>query len=268
MTTIDSLSPQAPSDVVVRVPDTAPKKVAAAAGVARDAATDWARQPAHARAAPLHACAEAVAAATGELTDLVVREVGKPRGETGAGIGRGVAILRYFAQQALHPEDGVYPPADGVSLLHTRRRPHGVVGLITPWNFPVAIPLWKAAPALAFGNTVLLKPAPQSSAVALRLAELFAGALPHGVLTVLTGLGGTGEAIVDAADAVSFTGSVAAGQAVARRAVTRGIPVQCEMGGQNPPPSCCRTQTRTRPRRRSLRRRWGTPARNAARPAG
>ncbi|GAA3336423.1 aldehyde dehydrogenase family protein [Amorphoplanes nipponensis] len=233
MTTIESLSPQAPSDVVVRVPDTAPQQVAAAAGRARKAAADWARGPAHARAAALHACAEAVTAAAGELTDLVVREVGKPRGEAGAELGRGVAILRYFAQQALHPEGEVYPPADGVSLLHTRRRPHGVVGLITPWNFPVAIPLWKAAPALAFGNTVLLKPAPQASAVALRLAELFTGVLPDGVLTVLTGLGGTGEAVVDTTDAVSFTGSVAAGQAVARRAVTRGIPVQCEMGGQN-----------------------------------
>ncbi|MCA2216957.1 aldehyde dehydrogenase family protein [Jidongwangia harbinensis] len=233
MTTIESRSPQAPSDVVVRFPDTPAEQVAAAAGVARDAATGWARGPAHARAAALHACAEALAAATGELTDLVVREVGKPLGEAGAEIGRGVAILRYFAQQALYPEGEVYPPADGVSLLHTRRRPHGVVGLITPWNFPVAIPLWKAAPALAFGNTVLLKPAPQSSAVALRLAELFAGALPDGVLTVLTGLGGTGEAVVDTADAVSFTGSVAAGQAVARRSVARGIPVQAEMGGQN-----------------------------------
>lgn len=233
MTSIESRSPQAPSDLVVRAADTTPEQVAAAAGIAREAATGWAREPAHARAAALHACAEAVAAASGELTDLVVREVGKPLGEARAEIGRGVAILRYFAQQALHPEGEVYPPADGVSLLHTRRRPHGVVALITPWNFPVAIPLWKAAPALAFGNTVLLKPAPQSSAVALRLAELFAGALPHGVLTVLTGLGGTGEAVVDAADAVSFTGSVAAGQTVARRAVARGIPVQCEMGGQN-----------------------------------
>ncbi|HEX5205524.1 MAG TPA: aldehyde dehydrogenase family protein [Actinoplanes sp.] len=233
MTTIESHSPQAPSDIVVRVPDTSPEDVAAAAGAARAAAASWARGPAHARAAALHACAEALAAATGELTDLVVREVGKPVAEAGAEIGRGVAILRYFAQQALLPDGEVYPPADAVSLLHTRRRPHGVVGLITPWNFPVAIPLWKAAPALAFGNTVLLKPAPQSSAVAIRLAELFAGALPPGVLTVLTGLGRTGEAIVDTTDAVSFTGSVAAGQAVARRAVGRGIPVQCEMGGQN-----------------------------------
>ncbi|GAA0570490.1 aldehyde dehydrogenase family protein [Paractinoplanes ferrugineus] len=233
MTTIESRSPQAPSDLVVSVPDSSPETVAAAADAARVAATGWARGPAPARAAALHACAEALSAATGELTDLVVREVGKPRGEAGAEIGRGVAILRYFAQQVLHPEGEVYPPADGVSLLHTRRRPHGVVGLITPWNFPVAIPLWKAAPALAFGNAVLLKPAPQSSAVAIRLAELFAGALPEGVLTVLTGLGRTGEAIVDTTDAVSFTGSVAAGQAVARRAVGRGIPVQCEMGGQN-----------------------------------
>jgi alpha-ketoglutaric semialdehyde dehydrogenase len=233
MTTIESRSPQAPSDVVVRVPDTSAERVAAAAAAARQAAAGWAREPALARAAALHACAEAVAVASGELTGLVVREVGKPVGEARAELGRGVAILRYFAQQALQPEGEVFPPADGVSLLHTRRRPHGVVGLITPWNFPVAIPLWKAAPALAFGNAVLLKPAPQASAVALRLAELFAGALPQGVLTVLTGLGATGEATVDAADAVSFTGSVAAGQAVARRAVARGIPVQCEMGGQN-----------------------------------
>ena len=233
MTTIESRSPQAPSELVVSVPDTAPERVAAAAGAAREAATGWAHGPAPARAAALHACAEALAAATGDLSDLVVREVGKPIGEARAEIARGVAILRYFAQAALLPEGEVYPPADGVSLLHTRRRPHGVVGLITPWNFPVAIPLWKAAPALAFGNTVLLKPAPQSSAVALRLAELFADALPAGVLTVLTGLGETGQAIVDTTDAVSFTGSVAAGQAVARRAVGRGIPVQCEMGGQN-----------------------------------
>jgi aldehyde dehydrogenase (NAD+) len=233
VSTVESRSPQAPSDVVVRVPDTPPDEVAAAAGAARAAAAGWAREPAPVRAAALHACADALARAADEVTDLVVREVGKPVGEAGAELARGVAILRYFAQQALLPEGEVFPPADGVSLLHTRRRPHGVVGLITPWNFPVAIPLWKAAPALAFGNAVLLKPAPQSPAVALRLAELFAGALPDGVLRVLTGLGGTGEAVVDAADAVSFTGSVAAGRAVSRRAVARGIPVQCEMGGQN-----------------------------------
>lgn len=230
---IESRSPQNPSDVVARVADTPVDQVAVATREARAAGVAWARGSAHARAVALHACAEALAAASGELTDLVVREVGKPVSEAGAEVARGVAILRYFAQQALLPEGEVFPPADGVSLLHTRRRPHGLVGLITPWNFPVAIPLWKAAPALAFGNAVLLKPAPQSPAVALRLAELFAGALPDGVLRVVTGAAATGEAVVDAADAVSFTGSVAAGGAVARRAAARGIPVQCEMGGQN-----------------------------------
>jgi aldehyde dehydrogenase (NAD+) len=230
--TIESRSPQAPSDVVARVADTPPAEVAAAAEAARKAGADWARQPAHARATALVACAEALAGAA-DLAGLVVREVGKPVGEARAEIARGVAILRYFAQLALLPEGEVFPPADGVSLLHTRRRPHGVVGLITPWNFPVAIPLWKAAPALASGNAVLLKPAPQSSAVALRLAGLFAGALPDGVLSVLTGLGAAGEAVVDGCDAVSFTGSVAAGRAVSLRAVACGIPVQCEMGGQN-----------------------------------
>jgi aldehyde dehydrogenase (NAD+) len=231
--TIDSRSPQAPDDVVVTVADTPPEEVAAVATAARRAGAQWAAQPAHARAAALHACADALAGAAGEVAGLVVREVGKPIGEARAELARGVAILRYFAQLALLPSGEVFPPADGVSLLHTRRRPHGVAGLITPWNFPVAIPLWKAAPALAFGNAVLLKPAPQAPAVALRLAELFAGALPDGVLRVVTGLAGTGEAVVDAADAVSFTGSVAAGAAVRARAAARGIPAQCEMGGQN-----------------------------------
>src|SRR5690348_2611515 len=126
--TIESRSPQAPSDVVASVADTPADEVASAAGAARTAGRSWARGPAHVRAAALHACAEALAAASGELTDLVVREVGKPVVEARGEVARGVAILRYFAQQALLPEGEVYPPADGVSLLHTRRRPHGVVG--------------------------------------------------------------------------------------------------------------------------------------------
>jgi aldehyde dehydrogenase (NAD+) len=115
----------------------------------------------------------------------------------------------------------------------SRRRPHGVAGLITPWNFPVAIPLWKAAPALAYGNAVVLKPAPESSAIALRLGELLDDALPDGVLQVVTGAGEAGKALVELADVVSFTGSVVAGFSVAKAAAERGIPAQAEMGGQN-----------------------------------
>jgi aldehyde dehydrogenase (NAD+) len=114
-----------------------------------------------------------------------------------------------------------------------RRRPRGVAGLITPWNFPVAIPLWKAAPALAYGNAVVLKPASDAIACALRLAEIFEGILPDGVFNVVTGPGAAGEAVVDHADVVSFTGSTAVGLGVARQAAARGVPAQCEMGGLN-----------------------------------
>jgi alpha-ketoglutaric semialdehyde dehydrogenase len=230
---IESRSPQSPDDLVVRAPESGAAEVAEAVERTRVAGAGWARRPATERAAALNACADALAGAASEVSALVVREVGKPAGEAAGEIARGVAILRYFAQAALLPEGDVLPAADGVSLLHTRRRPHGVAGLITPWNFPVAIPLWKAAPALAFGNGVVLKPAEQSPAVALRMAELFAEALPEGVLTVVTGGGAAGAALVERADAVSFTGSVGAGAHVRRAAAERGIPVQCEMGGQN-----------------------------------
>ncbi|MFC0527445.1 aldehyde dehydrogenase family protein [Phytohabitans kaempferiae] len=233
MEQIESRSPQRPDDLVVKVADSGPADVAAAVERTRAAGADWARRAAGERAAALTACADALAGAAADVSALVVREVGKPVGEAVGEVARGVAILRYFAQAALLPEGEVFPASDGASLLHTRRRPHGVAGLITPWNFPVAIPLWKAAPALAFGNGVVLKPAEQSPAVALRLAELFADALPGGVLTVVTGGGAAGAALVEAADAVSFTGSVGAGARVRRAAAERGIPVQCEMGGQN-----------------------------------
>ncbi|GLI01508.1 aldehyde dehydrogenase family protein [Phytohabitans aurantiacus] len=231
MSQIVSTSPQAPSDVVVQAPDSDAAEVAAAVERTRAAGASWARRPATERAAALSACAEALAGAADEVAGLVVREVGKPVAEARGEVARGVAIMRYFAQAALLPEGDVFPASDSVSLLHTRRRPHGVAGLITPWNFPVAIPLWKAAPALAFGNGVVLKPAEQSPAVALRLAELFGDALP---LTVVTGGGAAGAALVESADVVSFTGSTAVGRRVRETAAARGIPVQCEMGGQNP----------------------------------
>jgi aldehyde dehydrogenase (NAD+) len=100
-------------------------------------------------------------------------------------------------------------------MLMSRRRPRGVAGLITPWNFPVAIPLWKAAPALAYGNGVVLKPSSEAVAVGLRLAELLSEHLPDGLLQVTPGGRSTGGAVIAQADAVSFTGSTAVGRQVA-----------------------------------------------------
>lgn len=233
MHVISSYSPQQPKDLVVAVAATTPAQVRSAFTAARTAQREWGFGAASARAAALVSAADAVAGAAEELADLVVREVGKPLVEAQAEVGRSVAILRYYAQQVFDPLGAVHEPS-GQGLLFTRRRPLGVAGLITPWNFPLAIPCWKAAPALAFGNTAVLKPAPEATACALRLAELVSPLLPPGAFTVVPGDAETGQAVVDTADVVSFTGSIAAGHAVTKAATSRGIAVQAEMGGQNP----------------------------------
>lgn len=230
---ICSYSPQQPKDLVIEVPESSADDVARAFQSARNAQREWGSEPAAGRAGALAAAAEAVAAASDELTDLVIREVGKPLTEARGEVARSVAILRYYAQQVFDPVGTVHEPS-AQGLLFTRRRPRGAAGLITPWNFPLAIPLWKAAPALAFGNTVVLKPAPESTACALRLAELVGSPLPHGALQVVPGGAEAGRAVVVHADVVSFTGSITAGRAVTAAATERGVPVQAEMGGQSP----------------------------------
>jgi aldehyde dehydrogenase (NAD+) len=234
--TIESRSPQAQDDVVAEVPAADEAAVAAAFEQARAAAREWAGGHATVRAHALTIAANALEAAHGEVVDLVVREVGKPVVEARQEVTRGVNILRYHAQAALDPDGDTYPPApptDTATMLMSRRRPRGVAGLITPWNFPVAIPLWKAAPALAYGNAVVLKPSSEAVAIALRLAELLGAHLPDGVFQVAPGGAATSRAVIAHADVVSFTGSTAVGREVAQAATARGIPAQCEMGGLN-----------------------------------
>jgi aldehyde dehydrogenase (NAD+) len=232
MALVRSTSPQRPADVVVEFPEATTADVDAAATRARAAQREWWAAAAPVRAAALCAAAAALRARSGEAADLVVREVGKPVAEATGEIARGVAILEYYAQAAYAPLGANLPPALP-GLLYTERRPHGVAGLVTPWNFPVAIPLWKAAPALAAGNAVLLKPSPDAAGTALWLGELLAGALPDGLVQVLAGGPAAGRAVLEAADVVSFTGSAAVGRQVAVAAAGRGVPVQAEMGGQN-----------------------------------
>ncbi|MFI8961606.1 aldehyde dehydrogenase family protein [Streptomyces sp. NPDC053493] len=231
--TVISRNPADPADVLHQAPAPGAFAVADAVERARAAQPGWADGGAAARSAALGAVATAVEAAAGELAALAVREVGKPLAEARAEVARTVAIWRYYAQAPYEPTGAVHDTATGPGLLLTRRRPHGVAGLITPWNFPFAIPAWKAAPALATGNCVVLKPAPEATACALRLAELVRQALPEGVFTVVPGGATEGGALVSAADAVSFTGSSGVGAAVVRSATARGIPVQAEMGGLN-----------------------------------
>ena len=228
---IASHNPADPGDLVVRVAAAGAAGTAEAVRRARAVQPGWLAAGAAARSAALSRAAGAVEAHADELAALVVREVGKPYAEARGEIARTAAIWRYYAQAPYAASGAVHEPAAGAGLLLTRRRPYGVAGLVTPWNFPLAIPSWKAAPALAVGNTVVLKPAPEATACALRLAELLD--LPADVLTVLPGGAEEGEALVGAADVLSFTGSTAVGRAVVGAATARGVPVQAELGGLN-----------------------------------
>jgi alpha-ketoglutaric semialdehyde dehydrogenase len=229
---IRSVSPQHPSDVIGEYPASSAADVAQAAATARAAQREWVGLGAAKRSAALAAIATELRGRADEAVTLVVREVGKPLGEAKGEVARAVSILEFYAQAAFAEIGSLYPPSLS-GLLYTERRPHGVAGLITPWNFPLAIPLWKAAPALISGNAVVLKPSPDASACAELLGEIMSHHLPAGVFVVTPGGGEAGEAVVANCDVVSFTGSAAVGRAVSVAAATRGIPVQCEMGGQN-----------------------------------
>jgi len=224
-----------PDDVVGRVRPSGGIDLDHAVRRAADAAPGWAQATAAARGEALRWAADRLEVEAGELASLICREVGKPIAEARGEVARSAAILRFHAAAALDPEGASFPPADGRSLLFTRQVPRGIVGLITPWNFPLAIPLWKLAPALAYGNVCLMKPSEHSPVCADRIAGLFDGLLPEGVLQVLHGDGELGSALVgnELVRALSFTGSERTGRAVAERLAGRGAAAQCEMGGQN-----------------------------------
>lgn len=229
---ITSANPLDSSDVLAELAADSGADIAGKAAVARTAQAAWARNAAVRATALTRAAADVEQHAT-ELADLVVREVGKPVVEAEGEVARTAALLRYHAQAALAATGEVLPPADGVGLLLTRRTARGTVGLITPFNFPLAIPVWKAAPALALGNAVLLKPSPLALACAARLVELLSAHLPDGLLQLCAGGAEAGQALLAEVDALSFTGSTAAGRAVAVAAAGRHLPVQTENGGHN-----------------------------------
>ena len=231
------LNPSEPADVVALVPEGTPDDVDAAVAAAVAALPAWRRATGAARAEFLHRWAASVADRAEELAQAMSREVGKPIAEARGEAARAVMILRYYAGEAVRRIGEVIPAQAAGALQLTLRQPLGVVALVTPWNFPLAIPLWKAAPALAFGNTVVLKPAEASSRVATLLAETAAAAgLAAGAFNVLLGAGrSAGAALLrhPAVAGVSFTGSAAVGAAVAAGAAARNLRFQTEMGGKN-----------------------------------
>jgi alpha-ketoglutaric semialdehyde dehydrogenase len=221
-------------ETAFEVEPTSAADAAEAVSKAREAQREWRRLGALGRASRLTAAADRIAADTGELEPLIVSDVGKPVLEARAEIARAAAILRYVASLATAPTGEVFEDATGAQI-RVVRQPRGVAVLITPWNFPIAIPVWKLAPALQAGNAVCLKPATPATRVAQRLAEhLHAAGVPEDVFQVVAGRSETASALLDSEpDAVSFTGSTATGRAIAERMAGRFVPLQLEMGGKN-----------------------------------
>ena len=186
----------------------------------------------------LDAAGSEILARKEELGRLLAREEGKPLAD---GIGeatRAGHIFKFFAGEAVRIEGTALASIRPGIDINVMREPMGVVGLITPWNFPIAIPAWKMAPALAFGNTVVLKPAELVPGSAYAIVEILSRAgLPKGVVNLVMGKGSiVGQAMLDSphVNAVSFTGSTGTGARVAEACVKRGAKFQLEMGGKNP----------------------------------
>jgi alpha-ketoglutaric semialdehyde dehydrogenase len=168
----------------------------------------------------------------------LAREEGKTLLEAVGETRRAAAILRYYAGQTLEPDGETYPSHSALTFLYARREPLGVVTAITPWNFPIAIPAWKIAPAIAFGNTLVWKPAEIVPLTSTHFATALVDAgLPDGVLNLVLGRGSVvGDTLVthDRVEAVTFTGSNPVGRAIELKAVEAGKKVQLELGGKNP----------------------------------
>ena len=173
-----------------------------------------------------------------ELSELLTREEGKTLAESQGEVQRAVDIFRFYGGLSYTLGGQTIPHDLPGNLLYTRREPLGVVGLITPWNFPIAIPAWKLAPALVSGNTVVIKPATPAPAMTLEIAKaLVEAGIPKGVLNAVVGDGkevGNGIASNPSVVAVSFTGSQAVGQRIYQALSGRMARAQMEMGGKNP----------------------------------
>lgn len=236
--TYEKHNPARPSELVGEFPASGEEDVDAAVEAAANAFTGWSGTPAAARAAVLMRAADAVEARVEQMAEDMTREMGKPLREARLESARAAAIFRFFAGEAWRPRGELYEQSATGSALYTVRRPLGVVALITPWNFPAAIPAWKLAPALVYGNTVVLKLAQEAPLTGLHLAAaLDAAGIPEGVFNVVIGRGaevGTPLVRHPAVRAISFTGSVAVGRQVREEATALGKRVQLELGGQNP----------------------------------
>jgi betaine-aldehyde dehydrogenase len=227
----------ATGQVIASVPAGGAADVDDAVAAAKAAFPGWRGSVANDRATALHEVASKLRAHGESLVRLLVREQGKPWSENEEEVEWSANTFDYYAELGRHEMGAVLPPGAPSQLNFTRREPYGVVGCIIPWNYPLMLLAWKLAPALAAGNTCVIKPSELTPLSALYLAEHVLDHLPAGVVNVVTGLGPeTGEPLVSHADVsvVAFTGSLATGQRIASLAAPAMKKLHLELGGKDP----------------------------------
>jgi aldehyde dehydrogenase (NAD+) len=234
---VRNLNPADPEDVLAEFPAAEAGDVGAAIEAAQAAFRGWKKTPGPERGRVLWRAADIARQRADEIARTLTREEGKVLKEAKGEVLKGISLLEFYAGEGFRMHGKTLPSEARDTFTYTIRRPLGVVGLIAPWNFPWAIPVWKSAPALAAGNCVIFKPAELTPATASLLAEIYEQAgLPAGVFNMVVGSGSVvGEAMVHSPvlRAISFTGSNEIGAALYAKAAQRGAKVTCEMGGKN-----------------------------------
>ena len=233
-----NINPSDVSDVVGEYAQADAAQTEQAIAAARAAAPAWANFNVQARADLLEKVGSEMIARKDELGTLLSREEGKTLPEGVGEVVRAGNVFKFFAGEVLRRVGELVPSVRPGIDVEVTREPLGVVGIISPWNFPTAIPAWKIAPALAYGNTVVFKPADLVPGSSWAIAEILARAgIPAGAFNLVMGRGSVvGEALVNdpRVDGISFTGSVDTGRKIAQKAVARMAKFQLEMGGKNP----------------------------------
>ena len=236
--TVPNVNPANIDDVLGTIRQATRAEAKAAVDAAAENFASWRRTPAPTRGRIVGRAAHLLAEHKEDLAQLLTREEGKTIAESRGELQRSINVAEFCAGEARRMNGETIQSELPANFAYTLKQPLGVVACVTPWNFPVAIPVWKIAPALVAGNTVVFKPASLTPASAVRIVDLFeAAGLPPGVLNLVLGSGSeAGDEIINhpAVKAVSFTGSNQVGIRLYEQVSRRGAKVQCEMGGKNP----------------------------------
>src|ERR687889_602113 len=236
--TAQNINPANTDDILGTIRQATREEARAAVEAAAGAFRGWRATPAPARGRIVAKAARLMEENKEELAQLLTHEEGKTIAESRGELQRSINVAEFCAGESRRMNGETIPSELPLNFAYTVKQPLGVVACVTPWNFPVAIPVWKIAPALVAGNTVVFKPASLVPATAARIVEIFSEAgLPAGVLNLILGSGSdAGDEIVNhpAVRAISFTGSNGVGLKLYEQCARRGAKVQCEMGGKNP----------------------------------